>query len=127
MGVAFVALVTAYIVQSIRYRQLAAKYDHVEQRYATAREMVKHFADISITDEEKGPNKYNIFLTVPDGWPASIMDELKDVPPENMMEALGSRLASLQSPTFRITTSRSSPAPEATEPVEPVGDGHDER
>jgi len=126
-GVAFVALVTAYIAQAIRYRQLAAKCDRVEERYATAREMVKHLADISITDEENGPNKYNISLTVPDGWPAGIMDELKDVPPENKVDALGMRLSSLQSPTFRITTTRSSPAPEPVEPVEPVDDRHGEQ
>jgi hypothetical protein len=124
MGVAFVALVTAYVVQSVSYRQLAVKYDRLDERFAIARKMVQHLADITITDEEKGPYKYNVYLTLPEGWPAEIMDQLKDVPAENKKDALGSRLSSLQSPTFRITSTRSSPAPEA---VEPVGGGHDER
>ena len=123
-GVAFVALVTAYIAQSVRYHKLAAKYDHIEERYAIARKMVKHLADISIVDQEKGPEKYVVSLELPEGWPAGIVDELKDVPPDNRWEALGSRLSSLQNPSFRIATTRSSPAPE---PVEPVDDGHDGR
>jgi hypothetical protein len=124
MGVAVVALLAAYVAQSIRYRQLADKYDRMEGRYGMARKMIKQLADISIVDQEKGPERYVVSLELPDGWPAGIMEELKDVPPENQHEALGSRLSSLRSPTFRVTTTRSSPAPTS---VEPVDGGHDGR
>src|SRR4051812_42401295 len=93
--VAILALVAAYVGQSIRYRNLATKYDHLEQRYAKAREMVKQLADVSITDEEKEPNRFVIQLDLPEGWPAGIKDELKDVPAGNMRAVIGSRLSGM--------------------------------
>src|SRR5262245_54467464 len=88
MGVAFVAFATAYAAQSVRYRNLATKYDHLEERYAKAREMVKQVVDIEVEDQETGPEGYEVYLRIPEGWPAGIKDNIKDVSPGQMPEVL---------------------------------------
>ena|SRR5690349_19681831 len=93
VGVAFVALGSAYVGQSIRYRNLATKYDHLEIKYAKAKEAVLGLADITITDQDDGPNKVTVSVEVPTGWPAGLKNDFKDVQPEDNLEFLKSRVS----------------------------------
>jgi hypothetical protein len=102
MGVAFVALTTAYATQSVRYRNLATRYDHLEERYATTREVIKHVTDISITDQEKGPDRFVMELELPEDWPAGIKDQWKDVPLENRPAVFVSRLSGVGTRTWKV-------------------------
>jgi hypothetical protein len=91
--VAFVALIAAYVGQSIRYRNLDDKYYRLEQRYSKAKECVKNLADISIEDKEDGPNRYTVSLEVPKDWPAGLKDEWKEVTPGDYLNVMISRMA----------------------------------
>ena len=90
-AVVFVALVAAYVGQSIRYRNLDDKYYKLEQRYAKTKEYVKNLADISIEDKEDGPNRFTVSLEVPKGWPAGLKDDWKDVAPDDHVNVMISR------------------------------------
>ena len=83
VGVAFVALASAYFGQSVRYHNL-------EVKYTKAKQMVKGLADITITDGADGPYRDKVTVRVPEDWPDGIKDEWKDVHPEDKLEFLKS-------------------------------------
>jgi len=90
--IAFIALTTAYVTQSVRYSTLLSKHQSLEARFARTRDLVEQVAHLSISDQETSDD--TVTLHIPHGWSAMIRDEWADLPPEAIPEEMRSRLAS---------------------------------
>ena len=98
VAVAFVSLTTAYVVQLVRYRDLADRYDAMEQRYTKARAAVKALTHITVVDQ---PPR-NVTLEWPSGWPSELGDEWKDLPAGDVPAVMVSRFSGMN-PKIEVT------------------------
>lgn len=92
VAIAFVAIATAYVAQSVRYRDLAARHEALELRFARAKDVVKAVTHVTVVDE--APDK--VTLQWPAGWPSDLKDEWKDLPPNNFPAVMASRLSEIR-------------------------------
>jgi len=90
--VAFVALATTYAAQSVRYRDLAARHESLESRFARAKDVVKAVTHVTVVDE--APDK--VTLQWPAGWPSDLKDEWKDLPPNSFPAVTAARLSEIR-------------------------------